>query len=252
MENAAALSEDLKRQLMSVATSTLTHQLQKRGIRSSFLTGLTPLHPQMRMVGRARTLRYVALREDLQPTYLGANSAQQQAVESIEPGEVLLIEARGAADAGTIGDTYATRAFIRGAEGIITDGALRDTPAIAALGKPVYSQGSHGATLARRHMPLSFNEPITCAGVFVVPGDVVVGDGEGAVVIPAALVEEVARDAIAQEEVEAFALERIAAGEPSYGLFPLAPSRKEEFQAWAAARRKQPSPAGETQDARLC
>jgi regulator of RNase E activity RraA len=241
MQNTAALTEDLKKQLMSVATSTLTHQLQMRGVQSSFLTGLAPLHPQIRMVGRARTLRYVALREDLQRTLSGARSAQQQAVETIEPGEVLVVEARGVPDAGTIGDTYATRAFVRGAAGIITDGALRDTPAITALGKPVYSQGSHGATLGRRHMPFSFNEPITCAGVFVAPGDVIVGDGEGAVVIPAALVEEVARDAVAQEEVEAFALERIAAGEPSYGLFPLASSRKEEFQAWAAARGK-PSP----------
>jgi regulator of RNase E activity RraA len=188
------------------------------------------------MVGRARTLRYVALREDLWKRYAGAGSAQQQAVETVEPGEVLVIEARGLADAGTIGDTYSTRAFIRGAAGIISDGSLRDTPAIAALNKPVYRQGSHGATLGRRHMPFSFNEPITCAGVFVVPGDVIVGDGEGAVVIPAALAEEVARDAIAQEEVEAFALERIAAGESSFDLFPLAPSRQEEFMTWANAR----------------
>jgi regulator of RNase E activity RraA len=251
MQNAAPLTEDLQKQLTSVSTSTLTHQLQMRGIQSSFLTGLTPLHPQLRMVGRARTLRYVALREDLQRTYSGANSAQQQAVESIEPGEVLVIEARGAPDAGTIGDTYGLRAFVRGAAGIITDGAVRDTPAVAALGKPVYSQGSHGATLGRRHMPFSFNEPITCAGVFVAPGDVIVGDGEGAMVIPAALVEEVARHALAQEEAEAFALERIAAGEPSYGLFPLASSRQEEFRAWTAARRKQ-TRAGETQEDPAC
>ena len=252
MSNAEALSEDLKSQLMSVATSTLTHQLQMRGIQSTFLTGLRPLHPELRMVGRARTVRYVALREDLQRSYSGAGSAQQQAVETIEPGEVLVIEARGAPDAGTIGDTYSTRAFVRGAAGIITDGALRDTPAIAALGQPVYSQGSHGSTLGRRHMAFSFNEPITCAGVFVAPGDVIVGDGEGAVVIPTALVEEVARDAVAQEEVEAFALERITAGEPSYGLFPLAASRRAEFTAWAAARRKQLPRAGETQGKSEC
>jgi 5-oxopent-3-ene-1,2,5-tricarboxylate decarboxylase/2-hydroxyhepta-2,4-diene-1,7-dioate isomerase len=237
-QDVMVLTESLKSQLASVSTSTLTHQLQMRGINNTFLTGLTPLHPHMRMVGRARTLRYVVLREDVQRSYSGAGSAQQQAVETIEPGEVLVIEARGAADAGTIGDTYSSRAFIRGAAGIISDGALRDTAAIAALNKPVYHQGSHGATLGRRHMPFSFNEPITCAGVFVAPGDVIVGDGEGAVVIPAALAEEVARDAIAQEEVEAFALERIAAGESSLGLFPLAPSRRDEFTAWAAARNK--------------
>jgi regulator of RNase E activity RraA len=244
MQDAMVLTESLKSQLASVSTSTLTHRLQMRGINNAFFTGLTPLHRNMRMVGRARTVRYVALREDLQRSYSGAGSAQQKAVETIEPGEVLVIEARGAADAGTIGDMYSTRAFIRGAAGIISDGALRDTPAITALSKPIYHQGSHGATLGRRHMPFSFNEPITCAGVFVVPGDVIVGDGEGAVVIPAALAEEVARDAIAQEEIEAFALERITAGESSFGLFPLAPSRREEFTTWANARKAQPMGTG--------
>jgi len=241
-ESLPPMSERLRAQLTSVATSTITHQLEKRGITSSFLTGLTPLHPELRMAGRARTLRYVALREDVLKSFAGP-TAQQRAVESIEPGEVLVIEARGAADAGTIGDTYATRAFIRGAEGIITDGALRDAPAVGSLNKPVFSHGRHGSTLARRHMPLTVNEPITCAGVFVVPGDVIVGDGEGAVVVPAALAEDVARDAVAQEEVERFILERIRAGEPTVGLFPLGESRKAEFREWAAARRD-PDEAG--------
>jgi regulator of RNase E activity RraA len=195
------------------------------------------------MIGRARTLRYVAMREDVLKASSGP-SAQQQAVESIELGEVLVIEARGAADAGTIGDIYATRAFIRGAVGIVTDGAVRDAMALALLNKPVYSQGRHGSTLTRRHMPYSIDEPITCAGVFVVPGDVVVGDGEGAVVIPAAIADEVARDAIAQEEAETFIIERVQAGEPTFGLFPLGRERKEEFQSWAAGRNQ----SGSTSD----
>ena len=245
------LFERLKAELASVSTSTLTQQLQTRGITSSFLTGLAPLHPDLRMVGRARTLRYVAVREDFLKAMAGP-SAQQQAVESIEPGDVLVIEARGVPDAGTIGDTYAMRAFIRGAQGIVTDGAVRDAPAISALNKPVYSQGRHGSTLARRHMPFAVNEPITCAGVFIVPGDVIVGDGEGAVVIPAALVEDVTRDAVAQEEVETFILERVGAGEPTLGLFPLAESRKDEFRAWAAERRRQRSSSGQVEGRDTC
>jgi len=232
------LTDELRAALDTISTATLTHQLQMRGIRSAFLSGLKPLHPEMRMVGRARTLRYVALREDLQKQYAGGVNAQKRAVESAEPGDVLVIEARGIPDAATIGDIFATRAFVRGATGIVTDGALRDTPAIAGIGKPVYHQSSHGATLGRHHMPYSIDEPVTCAGVFVVPGDVIVGDGEGAVVIPATLVEEVVRDALVQEEREAFALERVAAGESSIGLFPLAPERMADFEAWAAARRK--------------
>ncbi len=150
----------------------------------------------------------------------------------------LLPGRRDVADAATIGDIFATRAFVRGATGIVTDGALRDTPAIAAIGKPVYHFASHGATFGRQHMPFSMDEPVTCAGVFVVPGDVIVGDGEGAVCIPIALVEEVVRDALVQEEREAFALECVQAGEPSIDLFPLAPNRVPDFEAWKAAKNR--------------
>jgi regulator of RNase E activity RraA len=203
------------------------------------------------MVGRARTLRYVGLREDVLKA-LAAPSAQQQAVESIESGDVLVIEARGVADAGTIGDTYATRAFLRGAQGIVTDGAVRDAPVLIALNKPVYSLGRHGSTLTRRHMPFAVNAPITCAGVFIVPGDVIVGDGGGAVLIPAALAEVVAADAVAQEDMDTFILERIRAGESTLGLFPLGESRKDEFRAWAAARCKPAFSAGQAEEREPC
>ncbi|MCP5265602.1 MAG: hypothetical protein H6934_05805 [Burkholderiaceae bacterium] len=230
------LTDELVAALSGIATATLTYQLQQRGIRTTFLAGLKPLQPHKRMVGRARTLRYVAVREDVQPKYQGGLNAQKRIVESIEPGDVLVIEARGVADAATIGDIFATRLFRLGGKGVVTDGALRDTPAIADIGEPVYHLASHGAVLGRMHMPFSTDEPITCAGVFVVPGDVVVGDGEGVVVIPAALVEEVVRDALAQEEREAFALERVQAGESSIGLFPLSKERMGDFEAWKAAK----------------
>lgn len=233
-----ALSAEQVAALNSVATSTLTHQLQQRGIRNAFLSGLKPLHPGLRMVGRARTLRYVALREDVQAQYASGLNAQRRVVESMRPGEVLVIEARGVPDAATIGDIYATRAFKLGATGIVTDGALRDTPAIVDMHMPVYHLASHGATYGRQHMPFSVDEPITCAGVFVVPGDVIVGDGEGAVVIPQALVDEVLKDALAQEERERFALERVSAGEPTIGLFPLSKERTPEFEQWRAAQQE--------------
>ena len=203
-----------------------------------FFSGLEPLHPELRMVGRARTLRYVALREDLQQQYGGGLNAQRRAVAGLKPGDVLVIEARGVPDSATIGDIFATRAFKLGATGIVTDGALRDTPAIAELHQPVYHLSSHGATLGRQHMPFSVDEPATCAGVFVVPGDVIVGDGEGAVVIPIALVADVVRDALIQEERERFALEHVAAGESTVGLFPLSKERMPEFEKWAAAQKK--------------
>ncbi|THD78570.1 MAG: hypothetical protein E7812_11305 [Phenylobacterium sp.] len=232
----SVLSDRLIAALNTISTATLTHQLQMRGIRSTFMSGLKPLHPDRRMVGRARTLRYVALREDLQPKYAGGINAQKRVVESIESGDVLVIEARGVPDAGTIGDIFATRLLALGGAGIVTDGALRDTPAIADIGVPAYHQASHAATFGRHHMPFSADDPVTCAGVFVVPGDVIVGDGEGTVVIPAALLEEVVRDSLIQEEKEAFALEKVAAGQPTLDLFPLAKERLPEFEAWKAAK----------------
>lgn len=230
------LTPQLEASINTLATATLTYQMQLRGIRNAFFSGLKPLQPHKRMVGRARTLRYVALREDLQKVYAGGINAQKRVVEAIEPGDVLVVEARGVPDAATIGDILATRLFALGGRGVVTDGGLRDTPVIADIGEPVYHFSSHGATLGRMHMPFSHDEPITCAGVFVVPGDVVVGDGEGVVILPLALVEEVVRDALAQEEREDFALQRVAAGESTIGLFPLSKERVPEFEAWQATK----------------
>jgi regulator of RNase E activity RraA len=179
----------------------------------------------------------VALREELLEEYWAGLNPQRRAAETHEPGDVIVIEARDVPDAGTVGDIYAMRSYQLGGVGIITDGALRDTPAIAELGKPVYHRASHGSTWGRHHMPFSNDEPITCAGVFVVPGDVIVGDEEGAVVIPQALVDEVTRAAVAQEEREAFAIDRVRAGEPTVGVFPLAKDRTAEFEQWQAERR---------------
>ena len=231
------LTDAIRDQLSAVSTATLTHQLQMRGIRSAFLSGLRPTHPELRLIGRARTLRYVALREDVRLTGPGERTAQKQVVETVEAGDVVVMEARGVPDAGTIGDIFATRVHALGGAGVITDGALRDTPAITAIEMPVYHQSSHAATYGRHHMAYSVDDSITCAGVFVQPGDIVVGDAEGAVVIPHALVADVAADAVAQEEVEEFAIERVRAGEPTDDLFPLAPERRSEFEAWKAGRR---------------
>src|SRR3954447_18222798 len=174
-DHPAPLSDELRTLLSSVSTATLTGQLQRRGIRSTFLSGLRPTRPELRLVGVARTLRYVPLREDLQQTLGGGMNAQRRAVEGIGPGEVLVIEARGVPDACTIGDIFVMRAKALGGAGVITDGALRDTPAITDIALPVYHQASHAATLGRHHLPLDVNVPVACAGVLVLPGDVLVG-----------------------------------------------------------------------------
>lgn len=236
----AVLTDKLRADLATVSTATLTSLLQRRGIRNTFLSGLRPLRQGQTMVGRARTLRYLPLREDLQSTYGGVNNAQRRAVEGIEPGDVLIVDARGVPDAGTIGDIFATRVHRLGGVGIITDGSLRDTPGVAQVPIPVYYGSSHAATLARAHVPYSTDDAIACAGVFVEPGDVIVGDDEGAVVVPAALIEEITADAVAQELAEEWGLERVRAGDDSRDVFPIAKSRRAEFEAWKAERAANP------------
>ncbi len=228
------LTEELRTILNRVATATITGQLQSRGIRNVFLSGLKPTRPDMRMLGYALTLRYVPLREDMQKELAGGINPQRQASEYCGPDDIIVMEARGVPDAGTIGDIFALRAQRRGAAGIITDGALRDTPAISKMDFPAYHQSSHAATWGRHHMPLACNIPIACAGVTIFPGDILVGDGEGVVVIPPSIVEEVARACAAQELEEEFALACVDAGESTIGVFPLSKERRADFEAWLA------------------
>ncbi len=222
--------------LRTVSTATLTTQLQRRGIRGPFLQGLRPTRPDLRMVGIAHTLRYVPVREDIVQADTRELNAQKQAIESISPGEVLVIEARNEPGAGTIGDILALRALRRGAAGIVTDGGLRDSPAVAVLDIPTYYRAPHASVLGVLHYPLATNVPVACGGVLVMPGDVVVGDAEGVVVVPAQLAEEVAAAAVDQEQREEFAFERVDAGESIRGVFPLAEERRAEFEAWRAGR----------------
>jgi 5-oxopent-3-ene-1,2,5-tricarboxylate decarboxylase/2-hydroxyhepta-2,4-diene-1,7-dioate isomerase len=230
------LSTTTTARLERVATATLAGVLHRRGIRSSFLSGLAPLRAGQRMVGIARTLRYLPMREDLIPTYAGRLNMQREAIEALRPGEVLVISARDVPDAGTIGDIYAMRAMRLGAAGVVTDGSTRDTPALAELDIPVYHRAPHGSTYRRHHLPVDQQIPIACAGVTVLPGDVIVGDGEGVVCVPAALVDEIAEEAERQELREEWGLERVAAGESTDGTFPITPDREPEFEAWLAAR----------------
>ncbi|MCP5026693.1 MAG: hypothetical protein GY929_10460 [Actinomycetia bacterium] len=230
------LTDELKRKLNFCATATLVANLQGRGITSTFFSGLKPTRPGMRMVGYALTLRYVALREDMRAELGGGINAQRRAVGGCGKDEVIVIEARYEPNAGTCGDIFATEAMMRGAAGLITDGALRDTPVIQQMEWPTYHQSSHAATLGRLHIPLETNVPISCAGVLVMPGDIIVGDDEGAMVIPHALVDEVADQCYQTELREMFAAEKVGEGQSSTGLFPLSDERRPEFEDWLAAR----------------
>jgi regulator of RNase E activity RraA len=208
--------------------------LRKRGLNGLTLDGLRSTAPGTRMAGYARTVRYLPLREDLSVAHGAGMNAQKRAIEQIRPGEILVIEARGEPTAGTIGDILALRAQVRGAAGIVTDGAIRDSAALAALDIPVYHTAVHPAVLGRRHVPWETDVTVACAGVTIQPGDILVGDADGVVVLPPAIAAAVLADAREQERQEQFIAERVAAGEPIEGLFPLPEARRPEYEAWLA------------------
>ncbi|SFK93163.1 fumarylacetoacetate hydrolase family protein [Amycolatopsis sacchari] len=234
---APVLTDDLRTRLGRVAVATLSVQLRKRGYDDSSIDGVRPLVPGTRLVGTARTLRYVPYRKDLFAAHGGGYNAQKRAIDSLGPGDVLVMEARGDATAGTIGDILALRAQVRGAAGVITDGAVRDARPLTELGLPVYCAGHHPAVLGRRHVPWETDTTISCGGATVQPGDVIVADDDGALVIPPGLVEEVLTAAEAQEEEEAFIAEMVGRGESVAGLYPLDAAWRRRFETWRADQR---------------
>lgn len=215
------LTDELKAKLASVATATLSAQLRKHGLDNVSIDGVYPTHPGEKMIGRARTLRFIPNREDLFTAHGGGFNAQKQAFDTLGPGDVLVIEARGEKGTGTVGDILALRAQVRGAAGIVTDGGIRDLAAVTALKIPAYSQGPHPAVLGRKHVPWDVDLTIACGGAAVQPGDVIVGDDDGVLVIPPSYVEKVVDGAIQQEREEEFILAQVADGASVDGLYPM-------------------------------
>ena len=225
------LTGELRDKLSRIAVATLSAQLRKRGYNDVSIDGIGPLTPGTRLVGRARTLRFVPYRQDLSESHGGGYNAQKRAFDGLRPGDVLVIEARGETGTGTLGDILALRARTLGAAGIVTDGSVRDSAGVAALGMPVYSAGAHPAVLGRRHVPWDTDVTVACGGTTVQPGDVVVGDDDGVLVIPPFLVADVVRDALAQEAEEEYIAARVADGEPVDGLYPMNQTWKARYQA---------------------
>ena len=228
------LTAELRAALARVSVATLSALLRKRGYSQVFIDGIGPLVSGTRLVGRARTLRFVPLREDLSASHGGGYNAQKRAFDALCPGDVLVIEARGETGTGTLGDILALRARTLGAAGIVTDGGVRDSAAVAALGLPVFAAGRHPAVLARHHVPWDTDITVACGGAAVQPGDVIVGDDDGVLVIPPALVVGLARDALAQEAEEEYIAARIAEGEPVDGLYPMNATWQARYQAQGA------------------
>ena len=228
---APVLDDELRAQLSQVALATLSSGLRKRGLNNVSIDGLRTTQPGKRIVGTARTLRYVPNREDLFTSHGGGYNAQKRLFDDLHEGDVVVIEARGDNRSGTLGDILALRARHLGAAGIITDGGVRDLDVVTEIGVPTYHAGGHPAVLGRLHVPWSFDETVACGGATVQPGDIIVADGDGVLVIPPALVRELVEESIEQERAEEFIAQQMDAGEVLDGLFPMNAEWRAKYEA---------------------
>ena len=223
--------------LLIPSTATLTSVLRQHGITQTFMHGVAPLRPNMKMAGPAFTLRYLPMREDLDPgTVDNLKDVQRVGIEQIDEGEVFVIDARGDTRAGTMGSILATRLHCRGAAGIVTDGAYRDSPVIAELGIAAYAAAMNAHTNKTIHHPSEIQVPIACGDVAVYPGDIIVGDEEGVVVVPAHLADQVAQTASEMEEKEVFITEKIQSGASIVGVYPPDEKTLAEYEEWKRKR----------------
>jgi regulator of RNase E activity RraA len=236
------LSDSTRGKLKAVSVATLTTALFKRGLRNQFIQDVHPLNPDAGpMAGEAFTLRYIPAREDLNPITVFKDRAhpQRKAVEECPPGAVMVIDSRKNARAASAGSILVARLMKRGVSGIVTDGGFRDSPEIAKLAIPAYHHRPAAPTNLTQHQAIDINVPIGCGDAPVFPGDVIVGDGEGVVVIPAHLADEIADEAVEMTAFEDFVTEEVMKGRSILGLYPPTDERvQSDFAAWRAAKKR--------------
>ncbi|MES3001903.1 MAG: ribonuclease activity regulator RraA [Pseudomonadota bacterium] len=222
------------RALAAVSTGTITTVLLKKGLRNVWLRGTMPLAPgQPRIAGRAFTLRFVPAREDLAtPASWGSPISTRAAIESMPAGCVAVVGAMGVTDAGIFGDILCARMVKRGVSALVTDGVVRDVSGVLSTGLPVWCRGTAAPPSVAGLTFVGWQEPIDCGGVAVFPNDVIVVDQDGAVLIPAAYVEDVIAAATEQEHLENWIMSQVDAGSALPGLYPPNEENKAKYDAW--------------------
>lgn len=234
-----ALSEANRLRLAQVNISTLSTCLYRAGVRRAVPSGIAPLAKgQPRMVGPAYTLRFVPMRDDVggMSSYGGASNIHQRAFEECPPGSVLVMDTRGETRACSCGDLLIGRLKARGCAGIVSDGGFRDTAQIEKLGFPAYQRCAVPAPSFGFLQAVEIDVPVGCADVAIYPGDIIVGDSEGVVVIPLTMADEIAEQAWEQTRYEVFAAAEVARGRSIIGLYPATEQSRAEFHAWQEAR----------------
>lgn len=230
------MNPDTRKKLMGVSTATLCTALFKRGLRGQFIQDVRPLNPGLpNMVGPAYTLRCIPAREDLNDISVFKDRAhpQRKAVEECPEGAVLVIDSRKDARAASAGGILVARLMVRGVAGVVTDGGFRDSPDIAKYAFPAYHQRPSAPTNLTLHQAIAINEPIGCGDAPVFPGDIVVGDAEGVIVIPANIADAIADEAVEMTVFEDYVQDKVMAGRSVLGLYP--PTDADvaaDFAAW--------------------
>ena len=234
------LTPETRDKLATVSTATLCTALFKRGLRNQFIQDVHPLNPNLpNMVGQAFTLRYIPAREDLNPisVFLDRGHPQRQAIEQCPPGAVMVFDSRKDPRAASAGSILITRLMVRGVAGVVTDGGFRDSPEIAEMPFPAYHNRPSAPTNLTLHQAIDVNVPIGCGDAPVFPGDVMVGDREGVIVIPANLADEIAAEAVEMTAFEDFVTEEVRKGRSILGLYPPTDDQsKQDFAAWRKSK----------------
>ncbi len=237
----STLTAQNRERLKEVSVATISTALMKKGLRNQVIYGVRPINPKAsRMVGEAYTLRYSPAREDLDhiKVFEDRSHPQRKGIEECPPGHVFVIDSRKDARAASAGAILITRLMKRGAAGIVTDGGFRDSPDLADLDFPTYQVQPSAPTNLTRHHAMDLNVPIGCGDVAVYPGDILVGDAEGVVVIPAGIANEIADEAWAMTQFENFVEEQVRAGRTIFGLYPPDEKTRAEFEAYRAKQKK--------------
>ena len=221
--------------LQGVTTATLTTVLLKKGLRNVWMRGAKAMRPDTpRIVGRAFALRFVPAREDLAtPASWGSPISTRAAIEQMPAGCIAVVDAMGVTDAGIFGDILCARMQKRGVGALVTDGVVRDIEGVTKTNLPVWAQGTASPASVAALTFVGWQEPIGCGGVAVMPNDVVVVDADGAVLIPADLLEAVCEAAVEQERLEGWIMTQVDAGLPLPGLYPPNAETQARYEAWA-------------------
>ena len=236
-----ALDPATRQALEGVTTATLTTVLLKKGLRNVWIRGALPLAERLpaRRVGRAFTLRFVPAREDLAtPASWASPISTRAAIEAMPAGAIAVVDAMGTTDAGIFGDILCARMARRGVAALVSDGVVRDLAGVLATGLPVWCRGTAAPASVNGLTFVGWQEPIGCGGVAVMPNDVIVADGDGAVVIPADLVADVVAAAVEQERLEGWIMREVDAGVALPGLYPANGATRARYDAWAQGQGK--------------